>query len=371
MVFVGPNAAGKTNLVQAVALLFDLLGEGTTEPVELYGGLEQLIRRAQRRTRHIALGAMFETRLPPVQHAAHRPGAVTLEHRLRLTPSASPGDVRVGIETVRILKPDQTVGLQCMWRNGRVVKLEASGEWKAWAPLLDQQQPDPRAVNCARLLKIVGIRVPSLKRLRLDASALRQDSDLTTLRRSYRLGPAGEGLPLAVERLHKTGRLTSILAGLREVYPRITGVEPVHVLPGRIGLAFNEGSIRGPLGTANVSDGVMHALALLVALESGGPLAIEEPENALHPWALRKLLATAQKREVSGPLLLTTHSPVVVDAVTDPANLYIVEHSASAGTTVAAAVEKESALRAILSESGQTLGQVWLGGGLGGVPGEG
>ena len=358
-------------MFKRIALLFDLLEEGTTEPVELYGGFEQLIRRARRRTRHIGLGVRFEAHLPHVLHAAAEPETVTLEHSLRLVPGTSPGDVCIGTESLRILRADETLGLECAWRNGKVLRLEANGSWKALASLLKRQR-DARSVNFAWLLRILGVRrFPSLRRLRLDASALRQDSQLTTLRHGHGLGPAGEGLPLAVERLQKMGRLPSILAGLREVYPRIAGIEPIHVLPGRVGIAFREDSIEGPLGPANVSDGVIHALALLVALESGGPLAIEEPENALHPWALRKLLSTAQKRELRGPLLLTTHSPVAVDAVADPANLYIVEHSTSAGTTVTQAVEKERALRAILSESGQSLGQVWLGGGLGGVPGEG
>jgi predicted ATPase len=142
-------------------------------------------------------------------------------------------------------------------------------------------------------------------------------------------------------------------------------------LPGQIALKFKERFIEEGLGQANVSDGLMHALALFIALEGGEPhgaLAIEEPENALHPWALRKFIERAQDAERDAPLLVTTHSPTLVDAVHDPEALFIVENDARQGTIVTPAIEKERALRAILAESGQKLGEVWLDGSLGGIP---
>ncbi|OJH40357.1 hypothetical protein BON30_15120 [Cystobacter ferrugineus] len=94
---------------------------------------------------------------------------------------------------------------------------------------------------------------------------------------------------------------------------------------------------------------------------------IEEPENAIHPWPLRKLITRAQNS--SRQIILTTHSETVVNAVIDPETLFLVENENKKGTIVTPATERESALKAILEESGQKLGDVWLDGSLGGVPG--
>jgi predicted ATPase len=145
-----------------------------------------------------------------------------------------------------------------------------------------------------------------------------------------------------------------------------------------VALSFKERRIDGRLGEPNVSDGVIHALALLVAIEvsqerttNPDVLIIEEPENALHPWALHKIVEDAQELPRPEPLLFTTHSPVLVNAVKAPESLYIVENDEQKGTLAFPAEEKEHALRAILAASGQKLGDLWLDGSLGGVPGVG
>ncbi|MEO5725489.1 MAG: AAA family ATPase, partial [Byssovorax sp.] len=137
---------------------------------------------------------------------------------------------------------------------------------------------------------------------------------------------------------------------------------------GRVTLGFRERGIAEPIPLDGVSDGVLHALALLIALQQrrSGLLAIEEPENALHPWSVRKIMDQAQTSS-TGQVLITTHSETVVNAVLDPESLFIVE-SDDQGTTVEPATSKEKALAAILNETGQKLGDIWIDGSLGGVP---
>lgn len=211
---------------------------------------------------------------------------------------------------------------------------------------------------------------PTAVRLRLDASALRRDAASADVQGGL-LGLSGDGLPRAVERVRGTPAFRRVLTGLQAVYPRIEDVDTVQLLPGEVALRFKERAINQGLGQANVSDGVMHAVALLLVLEGSPPdstLLIEEPENALHPWALRTIIQRVQETPRPGPLLLATHSPTLIDAVEDPASLFIVENDDKKGTVVTPALTREKALRAILAESGQKLGEVWLGGLLGGVP---
>jgi predicted ATPase len=73
---------------------------------------------------------------------------------------------------------------------------------------------------------------------------------------------------------------------------------------------------------ARQSDGCIAMLAHLCAMASlkqGGLIAIEEPENSLHPWAIRRLVEAARdmaaRRE--GTILFTTHSPVLLNQFTE------------------------------------------------------
>jgi predicted ATPase len=86
-----------------------------------------------------------------------------------------------------------------------------------------------------------------------------------------------------------------------------------------------------PFQVAQAPDGWLTTLLHLTALVScpdGGVVAIDEPENALHPFAIRRLLEAM--REWSGrcdvTVLLATHSPVLLDCFDDsPDQVFVME----------------------------------------------
>ncbi|MCY1071362.1 ATP-binding protein [Nannocystis sp. RBIL2] len=371
MVFVGPNGAGKTNILQALSIFLDILSEGVTEPIELHGGYDHLVRRAKRRCRYIRFALSSNVHS---YRWSHSPLRMTVD--IRLSGGEVAGDVKIDRQEFRLSSPRKKDLVVICEKDvvkrideGTVIDephgfLEWVNRWKTEGTRSLLLNILPRLLGIGPLLPVT--------RLRLDASALRSDAYLQGSRHGRLIGTAGEGLPLAVERLRKTSAVFKrVLTGLQEVYPRIEDIDTVHLLPGQVALRFKEKHIDEGLGQGNVSDGVMHALALLLVLEGAGDntvLAIEEPENALHPWALRKLMLRAQSATRNAPLLLTTHSPTLIDAIQDPGALYIVENHGEMGTRVTAATEKERALSAILAESGQKLGEVWMDGTLGGIP---
>ena len=84
--------------------------------------------------------------------------------------------------------------------------------------------------------------------------------------------------------------------------------------------SFGEGSTRWDASA--LSDGTLRVLAVAAAVLSvaeGSLVVIEELDNGLHPSRARKLLealgATAKRRSLR--LLLTTHNPALLDAVSD------------------------------------------------------
>jgi predicted ATPase len=69
----------------------------------------------------------------------------------------------------------------------------------------------------------------------------------------------------------------------------------------------------------NFSDGTLMVVAILVLLlspEKDCPLiCIEEPENCLHPKALKTLLSYLKQKTIDFQILLTTHSPFLLNQV--------------------------------------------------------
>ncbi len=102
-----------------------------------------------------------------------------------------------------------------------------------------------------RLLPRPLTRELQVARLRLDSTTLRSYS-VTSDRHLGIIGPAGEGLALAVDRLRGHGNepttdFKELLVQLTEVYPRIEDVRPLRIQPGRLILTFKERGIVDPL----------------------------------------------------------------------------------------------------------------------------
>ena len=78
-------------------------------------------------------------------------------------------------------------------------------------------------------------------------------------------------------------------------------------------------------------------LALMTALfgETGSNLiGIEEPENHVHPTALAAFAAYLLRARDQLQILVTTHSPLLLDFLNDPGAVCVVRHSDLAGTRV-------------------------------------
>jgi predicted ATPase len=99
----------------------------------------------------------------------------------------------------------------------------------------------------------------------------------------------------------------------------------------------------------NMSDGTLRALGILVALfqsldsaATSAPLVgIEEPEVALHPAAVGALLDALREASQSTQVIVTTHSPDLLDSADIEAELLLAVH-AEKGTTQIAPVDEAS-----------------------------
>jgi len=115
-----------------------------------------------------------------------------------------------------------------------------------------------------------------------------------------------------------------------------------------------------------ISDGTLRLLALLTAFETmpeSGLLCIEEPEHGLHPLLFGPLLDIMREYCPPRQIILTTHSPDLIDAAC-PAEVLIVERGATGATEVHHL--EENSLTQWLQDF--RLGELWRMRQIGGVP---
>ena len=110
-----------------------------------------------------------------------------------------------------------------------------------------------------------------------------------------------------------------------------------------------------------ISSGTLRVLALMTALH-GEPgtnlIGIEEPENYIHPGALAALIECLRSSQGQVQIMLTTHSPLLLDLLDDPNVVRVVQRNAGEGTAVSHQANPDGVRRA-LDESGFSLGEYY------------
>jgi predicted ATPase len=142
------------------------------------------------------------------------------------------------------------------------------------------------------------------------------------------LDRSGENLPAVIQsiRQHDRDQYGALLLALKGIVPTIEDLS-VDVTPQRtLGLYFHETGFGRPWTAEEVSDGTVRAIALLAALfdPTASVVVIEEPENSLHPWAIRQFVDACRVASKTKQVVLTTHSPFLVNAL-QPSEVWIVQ----------------------------------------------
>lgn len=116
----------------------------------------------------------------------------------------------------------------------------------------------------------------------------------------------------------------AILAGLKDLYDGITDFD-VFIEGGTVQVFFTEGDFVIP--ATRLSDGTLRYLCLLAILCDPEPpplICIEEPELGLHPDILPGLADLLKAASERTQIIVTTHSDILVDAMTETPECVVV-----------------------------------------------
>jgi len=164
-----------------------------------------------------------------------------------------------------------------------------------------------------------------------------------------RLDIRARNLPQVFFKLSAEGRTSFIQKILREVLGNGVSVKPMS-FAGRVYFVISEQNVELP--PPNIADGIIKLMAIATAVElQPAFLLIDELENSLHAEALEKVFDVLDSLEI--PVLIATHSPVLVD-LAKPEKVIVVSRTVKGGTTVEY-FEEPKLLKEKLAELGITL----------------
>lgn len=373
-VLIGPNGSGKSNLLEVLALLKSA-PTNLALPAKAMGGIREWLWKGRSAVKEAIVEAFVNAPddPQPVQHS--------------LTVADLGGRFEVTDEWIqRVLEVDHLTplgdedfdhkGVFYAFSRGRPLLYEANGgvlfdtdnrlrrlrreNLKPEESILSQIRDSERYPVLAWLQEKYGQIHLYRNWVFGPGVALRREQ--STHDRADFLSDGGENLPVVLSHWGSQARV-ALVAQLAELYDGIEDYK-LPIIGGNVQLILIERGGR-EIPASRLSDGTLRYLCLLAILLHPEPpplIAIEEPELGLHPDIipqLAKLLIAASERT---QLVVTTHSDVLVDALTvQPESVVVCEKVD--GESVFRRLEREP-LKLWLEK--YTLGQLWSMGEIGG-----
>lgn len=363
-VLIGPNASGKSNLIEALSLLRATPVSGTSNSdlpgiIRRGGGAGEWIWKGDKRSpASVDVVVKYPDGEQPLRHLVMFRGD---EQSFRLevegignvapSPSAREPHVYYRFRNGRADFPSRT---KQMVHTSRTVTAGLS----VLAQLRDPERY-PEITHLAQAYEQIRI----YREWTFGRNTVFREPQKADMR-SDRLEEDFSNLGLFLSRLRKTPTATAtILDGLKDLYEGVTGFEVI-VEGGTVQVFFHEGDFSVP--ATRLSDGTLRYLCLLAILCDPEPpplICIEEPELGLHPDILPKLADLLVQASQRTQLIITTHSDILVDAMTERPEAVVVceKHE---GQTVMRRLKREE-LTTWLGK--YRLGQLWTKGQIGGT----
>jgi predicted ATPase len=359
-VLIGPNGSGKSNLIEAIALM----RATPTDPRAVLrrgGGVREWIWKGETSPAAPASVAL-------VMHSLR--STYPLRHVFEFRELNQAFDLTA--EKIESCESDSDQGERRFsydLRNGRPIINGPQGnervfdeEYDLNASILAQikdPQTYPEITHLARSYATVRIyREWTFGRNTLFREPQPADA------RSDRLEEDFSNLGLFLNQLRRQPKVKRLLLSrLRDLYEGLEDFD-VSVEGGTVQVFFTEGDFTVP--ATRLSDGTLRYLCLLAILCDPNPpplVCLEEPELGLHPDILPRIADLLIEASQRMQLIVTTHSEIIVDALTEHPEAVVVceKHQ---GQTQMRRLGREP-LQAWLER--YRLGQLWTRGDLGGT----
>jgi predicted ATPase len=321
---IGANGTGKTNFTDLIAFIAGMGPRGLSASIDDFGGLGRV------RTRQAGSGKppilqielhLGEDRSRGIKEAhfqfalAQTKGVkVQKESLTAVVYKRKPG--RPAVQGIPRFDSDQVIQFRYKREGSQIT------DWSAESlgpPGVEFDERELILTSYGRLseLRTLTDYLASWRVYNIDAAIAKQ----STGGGDVELERGGDNIVPFVARMLGDSKIRGrLLDDLRNAVPYIGDVQPARVLTTQT-LRFLEKDTGLEFQLPEMSDGTIRLLGLLAVLRQTVPPAvvvIEEPENALHAYAVEHLVRVAARATTStdfpSQVFLTSHSPAVVDA---------------------------------------------------------
>jgi predicted ATPase len=370
-VLIGPNGSGKSNLLEAIALLRSTPQDKT--PLDMRsviargGGISEWIWKGAPEETATIEGVTFWPESPPDWKEGRRAVRHLFEfrqenQRFRLV------DERIEDEQALEGHPEpyffykfqagHPVINEFNSKKGRLLKPETVSPDTSILTQIRDPESYPELSHLARSYGQISIYQDwAFGRNSICRSPQKADLPSEPLEEDF------SNLGLFLNQLRDDANTTStLLKYLSDLYEGITDFFE-RIKGGTVQVFFKEGPFTLP--ASRLSDGTMRYLCLLAILCDPDPppfLGIEEPELGLHPDVIPKIAELLIAASSRTQLVVTTHSDVLVDALSERPGAVVVCEKHGGATTMRRLDAAE--LSPWLEE--YRLGQLWARGDFGG-----
>jgi predicted ATPase len=345
-VVVGANAAGKSNLADCLDFISDVYRHGLETAVQRKAGYENIAFRRQQRSRQaieIHLVVEFSAddlrQMGILDSVPSKLKGIKFEHSFAFV--ASSRSIRAPFKIIREdlsiseWKDDEWNFVGSFKRRGQSITVEPTPQGSKGTPpdntrniffefsgFLEHEAYSPTDLiipfpgfywlDMNTLVDAVG----STRVFQISPGKSREAGVPTP---HAELDRYGGNLPAVVDAMQKTRpkEWGLVMEVMRGILPDLHDIEVSYTTSHRLGLFFREKGFGRPWGVEEVSDGTIQTLALLVAIfdPSSTVLVLEEPENSVHPWIIRHIMDACRQASSKKQIILTTHSPMVINSV--------------------------------------------------------
>ena len=338
-VLIGPNASGKSNLLDCLAFVSELTEDNVYKALEVRGGYERVVFGGGKEKIEISFEFVLDTKASEFFISLSERGVV---------------EEKLSIEGEMIIEhhPGKVAIMLVSTPSGTEHVKREIGTWDSTI----KEHPEIRDYLTA------------WRSYNFMTSQMRRKDPA---KRNLILAKTGSNLAQVLLSLHNErpkifARIEDILTqAIPQIDELLTPLTESSDLYSETYVAVREKGFDSPFNYFQVSDGTLKLLAYItaIAIEEANVVCFEEPENFIHPRLFELLVEVLKKSDKQ--ILLSTHSPYLVDFV-EPEDVIIVEKKDK--ETVMSRIKDGAKLKARLAELGLALGEYWYGGGLGGNP---
>ncbi|MCY4385239.1 MAG: AAA family ATPase [Nitrospinae bacterium] len=362
-VLIGPNASGKSNLIEALSLLA-AAPRDIQAPIRTGGGVRHWLWKGTHGPNIATMDAAVE----------YPQGQQPLRYRLSFTDAESGFWLRdEAIENEKSVIDEKSPFFYYRYRGGNPVlnvlieeesrRRRRPKDMKHDQSILSQRR-DPDSYPELSYLADAFERMRFYREWNFEHGEPPRSPGRTDLPKDGLLEDASNLALVLDDLLNRPPVKREILERLKTFYQSVEDVATA-ITTGEVQIFFHEEGLQHPVPATRLSDGSLRYLCLLAVLCHPDPppvVCIEEPEIGLHPDIIPKVAKLLVDASLRSQIFVTTHSDVLVDALTDTPEAIVVCEK-SDGATQLHRLDKTE-LEPWLER--YRLGELWTSGEIGG-----